>query len=333
MIIVMFSSLLYLLFEKEEVSEERDRLSMEHATYLAKRDECSGLAQTNNSILNNAGLSSCGGELATAHLTFKSLQDINTIYCGRQGVVGCAIPLTRSVYVCIPGTTYSETIWPYIYTSTCDDYYKTIRHELLHLVYFDLTPAERLSVAKKLSPYKSAYIGELSGYSSTEHDSELFVRVGADGRPVDDIELIDLYSKVTATYLGQKEKYYGSLADTTSDYVIKYERLSKKYSSVIAIFVILIIMDIVFLVYCVISSRNNVGQKHLKSWSSSEKTHSQTSKREVYRRPSSYYDSEDAELESLRKSIDEMGQKAERSSKKEFEEFKKKYGIIDIEDF
>ena len=246
--------------------------------------------------------------------------------------------------MCAPGSTfyerryaYSTRYWAYydVNSISCDEATSknTIRHELLHLIYSDLSSEDRARVYAKLSTYEPIYASQLSGYSSYDRDDELFVRVGADGRHVDDIELVDLYSQVSATYSAQKYDYYGSLASTSDKYVKKYDDLSNKYSVLLAIVIILLIINACLLIYLV-SVMKNMNTKNMRKRREDvvKEVHRNYVESANRKESSDYYDTDDAELDSLKRRIDEMGHGSKRNTKKEFEEFKRKYGITDIDE-
>lgn len=337
----------FIIFQQNEAASESKNISQDRITYIEKKYECSGTAKTNISYVNSAGLTNCGGDLATQSLHFKTLYDIYHTYCGRGfgvAVFGCAYTQNKTVYVCIPGTTLYDrrnTYVSYYYiryqyiSYACDDLdpKNTIRHELLHLVYSDLSTSDQARVSAKLSSYEPEYASQLSGYSSYERGDELFVRVGADGRKVDDIELVDLYSKVTSAYTEQKQRYYGSLVSETDKYIKKYEDLSNGYSVLIVITIMLVVADVCYLFY-ISSALKKMDDHNLKNRSrQTVKEASRDFEKMMSRAPSSdHFDFEDAELYDLKRQIDEMGKEPKRDTKKEFEEFKKKYGIIDIDE-
>lgn len=347
MIIGLSASLAFLIAQQNTVAQEHDAALQDRAAYADKKFECYGSARTNNSTVNNAGLSSCGGELAVETLQFKSLYDIYHTYCNQGfgvAIYGCAYPQIRTVYVCSPGTTLYDrrnTYVSYYYiryqyiSYACNDVdpKNTIRHELLHLVYADLSNEDQARVYTKLSSYEPMYASQLSGYSSYDRDDELFVRVGADGRHVDDIELVDLYSQVSATYSAQKYDYYGSLASTSDKYVKKYDDLSNKYSALLVIVIILLIINACFLIYLVSAMRNmntkNMRKRREDVVKEAHRNYVESSNR---KESSDYYNTDDAELDSLKRQIDEMGHEPKRNMKKEFDEFKRKYGIIDVDE-
>lgn len=332
MIISLSVSLTFLISQQNKAIREHDSALQDRIAYTDKKFECYGSARTNNSIVNNAGLSSCGGELAIKSLHFLPLQNVVQM-CGKGKIaLGCVV--FGTAYVCSPGSTYNYWINRYYYYQyVCNDYYNTIRHELLHLVYSELSGYEQQIVQAKLSDYKAQYASQLAEYSADQQDDELFVRVGADGRRVDDIELIDLYSQVSSTYTAQKYDYYVSLASTSDKYVKKYNELSNSYSALLATVIILIIINACFLVYLFttlkkIDTKSNRNRRE----SAIDEAQSEYVKTIGHKTSSSYYDADGAELDSLKRQIDEMGCEPKKDTKKEFEEFKKKYGIIDIDD-
>ena len=274
MTIGAFLSLTNINSQLEKISYEKESVSDDWLYYAGKKRECAGKANTTSALVNGAGLTDCGGDLAVeAKLKIVSLSDIYYNYCNMGfgvAVYGCTIPLTRQVYVCMPGTTLydrrntyvSRYFIQYEYISyACNDVSisNTIRHELLHLVYFDLSESERATVNSKLARYEPQYASEIELYSSSERAGELFVRVGADERKVDDIQLVDLYSKVSAAYTAQKQEYYKSLENVADEYLEKYEDLSGGYSALRASVIIFLIINIVTLVALAFSSRNHSG--------------------------------------------------------------------------
>ena len=280
MTIVAILSLTNINSQLEKVSYERENVSDDWLYYAGKKRECTGKANTTSALVNGAGLTDCGGDLAVeAKLKIVSLSDIYHNYCNMGfgvAVYGCTIPLTRQVYVCMPGTTLydrrntyvSRYFIQYEYISyACNDVSisNTIRHELLHLVYFDLSESERATVNSKLAKYEPQYASEIEPYSSSERAGELFVRVGADERKVDDMQLVDLYSKVSAAYTAQKQEYYKSLENVADEYLEKYEDLSGGYSALRALVIILLIVNIVALVALAFSSRNQLHDKNRSS--------------------------------------------------------------------
>ena len=348
MIIGLSASLAFLLTQQNTIKQEREKASEDRSNYTTRKLECSGTANTTSSFVNSAGLTNCGGKLAVeASLKLTSLNDVNYKYCNttfERRAYGCANPLTRKVYVCAPGSTfyerryaYSTRYWAYydVNSISCDEATSknTIRHELLHLIYSDLSSEDRARVYAKLSTYEPIYASQLSGYSSYDRDDELFVRVGADGRHVDDIELVDLYSQVSATYSAQKYDYYGSLASTSDKYVKKYDDLSNKYSVLLAIVIILLIINACLLIYLV-SVMKNMNTKNMRKRREDvvKEVHRNYVESANRKESSDYYDTDDAELDSLKRRIDEMGHGSKRNTKKEFEEFKRKYGITDIDE-
>lgn len=306
---------------RQQVIVEQEKAASDMTAYMQKKYECSGVANTTNAFVNKAGLTNCGGDLAVkASLKIATVNDIYYNYCSMTGwgVQGCTIPLTGRVYVCMQGTTVYRRVYNIIYYYSCQDMYNTIRHELLHLVYFGLTPSQQQSVVAKLAKYESIYADQLAGYKLSDRDDELFVRVGADGRQVDDIELIDLYAKVSSAYKTQKQKYYGSLADTSDSYSKKYKELSDKYSVLLAISVIVLIVNLTLLIY--------VGSK-LKSFNKDKK-----SKKRAVNYDAVNNEFEDIDLEHLRSRIENMNEVKHINIKEEFDEFKKKCGLVDTDD-
>lgn len=277
MTIGAFLSLTNINSQLEKISYEKESVSDDWLYYAGKKRECTGKANTTNALVNDAGLTDCGGDLAVdAKLKIVSLSDIYHNYCNvgfGVAVYGCTIPLTRQVYVCMPGTTLydrrntyvSRYFIQYEYISyACNDVSisNTIRHELLHLVYFDLSESERATVNSKLAKYEPQYASEIEPYSSSERAGELFVRVGADERKVDDMQLVDLYSKVSAAYTAQKQEYYKSLENVADEYLEKYEDLSGGYSALRASVIIFLIINIIALVALAFSSRNQLHDKN-----------------------------------------------------------------------
>lgn len=247
-VVGLFAGLIYTNSRQRTVLSERDKAKADKEYYLSKMEECSGYANTTNYVVNTANLTNCGGSLAVNRLYVAPLSNIYNNYC-RDGfgsaVYGCAYKYSKTVYVCKPGTSvydkkYAYSTRYYIYYRTfsysCSEAQarNTIRHELLHLVYADLSSAERANVNAKLSSYRYLYSSQLAVYPSNERDEELFVRVGADGRYVDDIELIELYSKVSAVYTPQKRSYYNGLAEEADNDINKYTSMSNKYTAISA---------------------------------------------------------------------------------------------------
>lgn len=326
-----------------DIVKERDAISQDRNAYQKKRDECTGRANTGNDFVNSSGLTDCGGELARKSLYFKSLNDIYRYYCYSgfgSAVLGCAFPATNTVYVCIPGTSvYDEKIlyWTYWYrvSYSCDDAdaKNTIRHELLHLIYSDLSSAEQGMVYSKLkSLYFSVYSNELSQYSASEWDDELFARVGADGRPVNDIELAELYSKVSSAYADQKKSYYGSLVNMTDKYITKYDTLSNNFLIIVAVSGVLAVINIIFLMYLGVTlskvknrrATSEVGRSSYSDYDDDVEVHHIKAKARKNTR--------DEFEEFKRKYSDiELSEKEFKDTKKDFEEFKKKYGIIEAD--
>ncbi len=255
--------------QQEDVATERDKAAYDRKAYTAKKYECSGTANTTNSYVNNAGLTDCGGEMAvSSNLTMESLYDIYHNYCNKGfgiAVYGCTIPAIRKIYVCAPGTTLYDRQNTYAIRYACNDVDigNTIRHELLHLVYLDLSTAEQEQVSSKLSKYKTEYASQLLVYSESQRDDELFVRVGADGRQVDDIEIVDLYSKVSSVYVAQKQEYYGRLLSAADEYYDKYDELYNKYSTQRAILIIIAIINAVVLIIVVVS-KDSYRNEHIR---------------------------------------------------------------------
>ena len=358
-IIGLFGGLIYMNTREKEVLSERDKAISDKKTYIAKKNECSGRISTTSSVVNNSNLTDCGAQMAIDSLSFRSLYDIYHNNCNSGfgvAVYGCAYPSIKKVYVCTPGTTLYDrrntyVSWYYIYyqyisySCSYSNAQNTIRHELLHLVYADLSYADQQRVSAKLSNYETMYANQLAGYSAAQRDDELFVRVGADGRHVDDIELIDLYSKVSAAYTAQKQSYYGELASMADKYIDKYNNLSGQYTVWCIIFVVLIVINIIFLIYVAYTAKKNKGDKKKAKKSANDvislyrQNHQKTRPKSVLDRD---FSQEDVDLEYLQKQIDDMGKptKAKPKAKKktvdelaeEFEYFKKKYGIIDVED-
>lgn len=273
MTIGAFLLLININSQLEKISYEKESVSDDWLYYAGKKRECTGKANTTNTLVNGAGLTDCGGDLAVeAKLKIVSLSDIYHNYCNMGfgvAVYGCTIPLTRQVYVCMPGTTLYDRRNTYVsryyiqyeYISyACNDVSisNTIRHELLHLVYFDLSESERAIVNSKLAKYEPQYASEIEPYSSSERAGELFVRVGADERKVDDMQLVDLYSKVSTAYTAQKQEYYKSLENVADEYIEKYEDLSDRYSALRVLVVILLVVNTVALVALAFSLRNQL---------------------------------------------------------------------------
>ena len=323
----------------ETVTAEHDKAVSDKEYYTSKRYECSGTANTTSSTVNSASLTDCGGDMAVQSLKFKSLSDIYHNYCYMgfgAHVYGCTNPITKTVYVCAPGTSvydkkFAYSTWYYnyyrvtSYSCSLSQSHNTIRHELLHLVYADLSFSEKSKVDNALAPYKSMYASELSLYPATQQDDELFVRVGADGRRVNDIELVDLYSKVSSVYTAQKQSYYRELASTADGYIDKYKGLRDEYSFFCAIAIIFIILNIGFLI-AVMASRYKVKSKK----SIFDEDEYEDDDEDLLEMDD--YDPDDDYLDYLQQRIDEMNQKNSKNTAREFEEFKQKYGIIDVED-
>lgn len=285
MTIGAFLSLTNINSQLEKVSYERENVSDDWLYYAGKKRECIGKAKTTNALVNDAGLTDCGGDLAVeAKLKIVSLYDIYHNYCNLGfgvAVYGCTIPLTRQVYVCMPGTTLYDRRNTYVsryfihyeYISyACNDVSisNTIRHELLHLVYLDLSESERAIVNSKLAKYEPQYASEIEPYPSSERASELFVRVGADERKVDDMQLADLYSKVSTAYTAQKQEYYKSLENVADEYLEKYEDLSDGYSALRVLVIILLVVNVVVLAALVFVSRNQLQNNNKSSASDSK---------------------------------------------------------------
>ena len=330
---------------RNDIVKERLSILRDKSVYQKKRDECTGRANTGNGYVNSSGLTDCGGELARKSLNFKSLNDIYRYYCysgfGSQ-VYGCAYSATNTVYVCMPGTSvYDEktVYWTYWYrryqyiSYSCNDAdaKNTIRHELLHLVYSDLSDAEQSRVYSKLKTlYLSAYRDQLSLYSSSEWDDELFARVGADGRPVDDIEIAELYSKVVSAYADQKKSYYGSLVNMTDKYITKYDTLSNNFLIIVVVSGVLAVINIIFLIYLGVAlskvknrrATNEVGRSSYSDYDDNV---------EVHRIKAKTRNNTREEFEEFKRKHSDVysGEKEFEDTKKDFEEFKKKYGIIE----
>ena len=174
-----FLSLININSQLEKTSYGKESVSNDRLYYAGKKRECAGKANTTNALVNGAGLTDCGGDLAVeAKLKIVSLSDIYHHYCNLGfgvAVYGCAVPLTRQVYVCKPGTTlydrrntyvsYYYIQYKYISYARSDvRISNTIRHELLHLVYLDLTETERATVNSKLAKYEPQYASEIEPY-------------------------------------------------------------------------------------------------------------------------------------------------------------------------
>ena len=86
----------------EKVSYERENVSDDWLYYAGKKRECTGKANTTSALVNGAGLTDCGGDLAVeAKLKIVSISDIYHNYCNMGfgvAVYGCTIPLTTFVY-------------------------------------------------------------------------------------------------------------------------------------------------------------------------------------------------------------------------------------------
>ncbi len=356
-IIGLFAGLIYMNARQKEVLLKRDEAKTDKISYIEKKNECSGYIFTSSNVVNSAGLSDCGARMAIDSLSFESLYNIyhNKCYSGfGVAVYGCANPYTKRVYVCSPGTslydrrnTYVSRYFIYYkYISYSCDIAKvknTIRHELLHLVYSDLSYSDKQRVNAKLSSYRPLYASQLASYSPSEHDGELFVRVGADGKQVDDIELAELYSRVSSAYTAQKQKYYSELASVADKYIDEYTNLSTEYTVFCIIFVILIIINII-VIAILIHSLKKKDSSHRKIDKPANDVISlyrknRNSPKSVLDKDYKEEDLEDLNLEALQEKINSMSPKTKEKTKKkspsniseEFEHFKKKYGIIDLE--
>ena len=332
-ILGLISSLVYINIHQDEIEDEIETIALDNSNYKEKKDECSGITQTTSSVVNNAGLSDCGIKLAVETLQFKSLYEIYHTYCNQgfgMAVYGCAYPLTKSVYVCSPGTTLYDQRNTYVsryyiqyqyisYACNDKDIGNTIRHELLHLVYSALSESEQLRVKGMLSSYEAMYANAISSYGLSERDDELFVRVGADGRYIDDIELVDLYAKVSSAYIDQKKEYYGSLVKMTDNYLEKYNNISDDYSTLRVIIVILIIINGCFLIISIILMSKKTNEKKPKDKNSdglfSKKMWADSDSRQ-----------------NANKNGRTNNQRSKNGVQKEFDEFKRRYGVVDIDD-
>jgi len=377
--------------QRAEAAAKRDEALADYKEYSAKKLECTGFANTTNSLVNSSGLTDCGGDLAVdAQLTVTSLYNIYHNYCysgfGAR-VYGCYQPSTGRIYVCKPGTTLYDTKWrnwySYYYVKyACNDanISNVIRHELLHVVYENLTYAEKTNVDAKLAVYKSQYSSQLSPYNYNERNGELFVRVGADGRQIDDIELVDLYSKVSRAYVAKKQSYYGSQMATADRYVNKYTELNRNYTIIMIVLIAMIGVNAIAITVAAVKGSKKKSYARERQWSVLDIRKEQKAKIEkplsvldmhkkpktakikperpmsvldMYKtnkppKPRSIFDmdfeefngcDEEEEFEELRAKIDEMGKKKrktktsnEESERKKFEDFKKKYGIIDVDE-
>ena len=265
-----------LLYWRSEVAVNRASRLADYRDYVSKRDKCSGNANTTNYLVNNAGLTDCGGDIAVEYnLTVTSLYNVYHYYCyDRFGsyVFGCMDPVAKRIYVCTPGTTLYDRQWinrrSYYYVSyACNDtdISNTIRHELLHVVYGNLSQIEKADVDAKLFKYKNEYKNELSPYDVNQRNEELFVRVGADGRKVDDIQLINLYSKVSKTYAKEKKSYYDSLAMTASRNIEKYDELNGKYTALLTVIITAIVINAIVIIIAMVKVRNKNIKKEKKA--------------------------------------------------------------------
>ena len=239
----------------QAASDRASELREEAQQYAYKAIECSVGPQTTSDVVNNSGINICGGKMAVnAKLEFKPIRQIWDI-CG-QGAQGCATADTNNpkVYICQPGSYTGRIVtssWRTGYTyieDYCDDVNNTIRHELLHLVYAKLAPDQRQAIASKLGGYHAQYADQLALYPVYEQEDELFARVGADGQAVDDPDLIDLYSQVSAAYGSQRYELYSDLSAKTDSYADSYEQIADDYESshemIIGILIVLAIVAI-----------------------------------------------------------------------------------------
>lgn len=312
----------------EEIQAERDRVSKEKDEFIVKRGECTEKFVSTNPYWNRANLSECGRILAVDTLYIKTLSDIYRHYCYSGfgvAVYGCADARTNTVYVCLPGSTVydrryiGETYW-YIYyqnfSYSCDDedFGVLVRHELLHLVFESLPQDKKDSLINKLEKYRSDYSSELSFYPSSERDGELFVRVGADLRKLNDIELIDIYSKVTAGYADQKKQYYGSLVDMTDKYLTRYSDLLEKYNILMIVIISIAVINFFFLIFVIVVIRKTKKGAYIESG----KAKKESEDKEILQRP-----------DGLSYELDKKERKHTSKTRKEFEAFKKENGLID----
>jgi hypothetical protein len=367
--IVIFGMIIGLCFlrssiadDSNAVSDERGATVAKKAEYEGKRTECSGGARTASAMVNSAGVSYCGGEIAVlSNLEIRPLRDIYFSVCNMGfgvAVEGCTDPDTYKIYVCQQGTSVYDRrttgvtryfIYYQTVSYTCEDMNNTIRHELLHVVFLELDSNTQSEVNSKLASYKSQYSSEVSDYSESYQDDELFVRVGADGRSVSDPQLVDLYSQVSEAYVPQREARYASLVATSDQYIAKYEDLMEKYESKNVAVTTFIIINCIILItvigIAIVRYRRNPKTAKLRK----------TAKRDVWDIPllSSikdeldelrsriYGDDTEPELESHQNSLDTLRAKihnthhrsAEKAIKSKvaeeesFDEFKKQYGL------
>lgn len=254
------------------VSEEKAAVIEQKTEYQEKQVECSGGAAADIAAVNKAGVSYCGGEIAMAsELEVRPLEDIYFRLCNMgfdKAVEGCMYPETGKIYVCKQGTSvYNRQVTGvtdyYIYydimSYSCDDMNNVIRHELLHVVYNDLDMLAQYNAVKKIESYRAQYTDELALYASHERDEELFVRVGADGRAVKDIELVDMYARVNEEYVAQKEAHYAARVAESDEYIEKYEDILEGYEQTSERLGLLVIINgvvlggvIIILVVCVV---------------------------------------------------------------------------------
>ena len=115
-----------------------------------------------------------------------------------------------------------------------------------------------MGIDSKLAKYEPQYASEIEPYPSAQRADELFVRVGADERKVDDMQLVDLYSKVSTAYTAQKQEYYESLENVADEYRKKYEDLSNGYSALRVLVIILLVVNTVALVALAFASKNHL---------------------------------------------------------------------------
>ena len=330
-IVALVGCLGFVLDQRAKAIDNHNDALADYKEYSEKRDECTGHTSTTSSIVNSAGLTDCGVDLAIDNkLTFTSLYNIYHNYCysGFGAMVyGCYQPDANKIYVCTPGTTLYDRKWI------------------------------------KLVGYRGSYSTQLAAYSSNQQNGELFVRVGADGRQVDDIELIELYSKVSSTYVAKKQNYYNNLMATTNRYINEYNELSRYYTIMMAILIALISASAIALIAVAIvgNSRKKAtvigGQKSILDIQKEkrlQKARVEKSMSVLYAnrasKPKKYsiFDmnidktedqGDDEEFEELRMKINDMGKKENKAKttdnkteQEKFKEFKKSYGIFDDED-
>lgn len=309
----------------EEIHAERDRVSKERDDFAKKRDTCTEKFESKYPFVDSLNLTDCGHDLAEKALNFETLGDIYRHYC-RGAVYGCAYPSENIVYVCLPGTSvydrryigsigWYDYYWVFSYSCTSVQSANTVRHELLHLVFESLPQSKKDALIKKLENYRSEYGDELSEYPSWQRDGELFVRVGADQRKIDDIELIDEYTKVVAAYTNQKKSYYGDLVNMADGYFNRYQDLLQKYTIIQIVIISIAVINFIFLIFVIV-----VIAKTKKR--ASAVVNPVLSKQE----PSSHNESY---IDKLEHNVSKVRSKNASKTRREFEAFKKENGLID----